>query len=62
LATLESHRFERLPQIARRYHVASPRRSKQIASGLLIYETTETHETLPVKKGQQTSAVESRTG
>jgi len=46
LATLELRRFERLPRIARRYHVASPRRSKQIASGLLIYETTETNETL----------------
>jgi hypothetical protein len=55
LATLELRRFERLPRIARRYHVASPRRSKQIASGLLIYETTETHKTLPAEKGQQAS-------
>jgi hypothetical protein len=61
LATLESHRFERLSRIARRYHVASPRRSKQIASGLLIYETTQTNQTLPAEKGQQACEIESRT-
>jgi hypothetical protein len=62
LATLELRRFERLPRIARRRYAALPRRSKQTVRGLLIYETTETHETLPAEKGQQASAIESRSG
>jgi len=53
LVTLELRRFERLPQIARRRYAASPRRSKQTVRGLLIYETAETHKTLPAEKGQQ---------
>jgi hypothetical protein len=61
LATLESHRFERQTRIARRRYAASPRRSKQTVCGLLIYETTETNQTLPAQKGQQASAIESRT-
>jgi hypothetical protein len=61
LVTLELRRFERLPRIARRYHVASPRRSKQIASGLLIYETTETDKAIPAQERQQACAIESRT-